>query len=153
MTVDVQFALQQPAPLKTAQIVEWATCVIEQMSSEEGPVSTCVRIVEAAESHRLNAQYRGIDKPTNVLSFAAGTRDPDTGEWFLGDVVICDPVVRQEAQEQGKSLRDHYAHMVVHGMLHLFGYDHVDPREAGEMEDAEREILGRIGVADPYGDG
>ena len=74
---------------------------------------------------------------------------PD-GEKILGDIVICDPVVRQESQSQDKRVQDHYLHMVVHGMLHLYGYDHVDPAEADVMEDLEREILGGLGVADPY---
>ena len=153
MAVDVQFALRGSPPLAPEQIAGWADSVLERMGEERTAVDACIRIVGEAESKRLNATYRGVDKPTNVLSFPSGATDPHTGGKALGDIIICDPVVRREAQDQGKRLRDHYAHMVVHGMLHLFGYDHVDPLEADSMEDTEREILGRFGIADPYGVG
>jgi probable rRNA maturation factor len=149
VAVDVQFATTRPTELEEAGIAGWAERVIRRMGDDPASVEACIRIVEEKESKTLNRDYRGQDKPTNVLSFPAELIVPD-GEKVLGDVVICDPVVRQESQAQHKRVQDHYLHMVVHGMLHLYGHDHIDPVEAGVMEDLEREILGGLGVADPY---
>ena len=147
--IDVQFAIEPPSALNAAIMVGWAETVIRRMGDDPAAASACIRVVEEIESQSLNRDYRGQDKPTNVLSFPADVMVPE-GEKILGDIVICDPVVRQESQSQGKRVQDHYLHMVVHGMLHLYGYDHVDPAEADVMEDLEREILGGLGVADPY---
>jgi probable rRNA maturation factor len=149
VAVDVQFATNRPAELEDAEIVGGAESVIRRMGDDPAAVEACIRIVEESESEALNRDYRDHNKPTNVLSFPAELVVPD-GERVLGDIVICDPVVRQEAQAQDKRVHDHYLHMVVHGMLHLYGYDHIDPAEADAMEDLEREILGGLGVADPY---
>jgi probable rRNA maturation factor len=111
--------------------------------------SLCVRVVGNAESHRLNEGYRGKAKPTNVLSFPASPEQLRY-EGALGDLVICAPVVAREAREQGKPLPAHWAHMVVHGTLHLLGYDHEEPRAAGRMERLEVAILQRLGFHDPY---
>ncbi len=108
-----------------------------------------IRIVDEAESQQLNRDFRGKDKPTNVLSFPAD----DTGFLpydYLGDLVICAPVVEREAREQGKERIAHWAHMVVHGMLHLQGYDHEDDAQAAIMEALEIEILGMLGHTNPY---
>jgi probable rRNA maturation factor len=107
-------------------------------------------VVGAAESRRLNARYRGKDKPTNVLSFPpaplpAGDLRP------LGDLVICAQVVRSEARQQRKPLEAHWAHLVVHGALHLIGYDHEREAEAKRMERREVAVLRRLGYANPYG--
>ena len=108
-----------------------------------------IRIVDEAESRQLNQQYRGKDRPTNVLSFAAD--DSAYLEYVhLGDLVICAPVVEREASEQGKDVLAHWSHMVVHGMLHLQGYDHDRDDEAGAMEALETEILTRLGFPAPY---
>lgn len=147
--VDVQFAATSPGELDESSLADWAEKVIRRMGDEPAGVVACIRIVDENEARSLNRDYRDKDKPTNVLSFPAGLVVPE-GEKVLGDVVICDPVVRQESQSQEKSVQDHYLHMVVHGMLHLYGFDHVDPAEADVMEDLEREILGELGVADPY---
>lgn len=108
-----------------------------------------IRIVDEREGLAMNRHYRGRDYATNVLSFPAelpeGVDLP-----ILGDIVICAPVVAREAQEQGKPLNAHYAHLTVHGVLHLLGLDHEDPREAEAMELLERRILAGLGVADPY---
>ncbi|MDH5823854.1 rRNA maturation RNase YbeY [Luteimonas sp. RD2P54] len=112
-----------------------------------------VRVVGAAEGRALNRHYRGRDYATNVLSFPAelpeglpeGVRLP-----LLGDLVICAPVVAREARQQGKAPAAHYAHLTVHGTLHLLGWNHEDPREAECMEQLEREILAGLGIADPY---
>lgn len=113
-----------------------------------------VRIVGAAESRALNRRYRGKDRPTNVLSFpgdplpGALSRERERGE--LGDVVVCAPVVNREAREQGKSPAAHWAHMVVHGVLHLRGFDHIRAPDAKVMETRERAILARLSFPDPY---
>jgi probable rRNA maturation factor len=109
----------------------------------------CIRIVGPAESRRLNRQYRGKDKPTNVLSFPASGAGRELGG-ELGDVVICASVVGREAREQGKPRPAHWAHMVVHGVLHLHGYDHERPRGARLMEGLEVEILRGLGYQNPY---
>ncbi len=108
-----------------------------------------VRIVDEEESRQLNHDFRGKDRPTNVLSFPFEGPEHLPAE-SLGDLVICAPVVEREAQEQGKTLEAHWAHMVLHGMLHLRGYDHQDDAEAEEMEALERQMLARLGFADPY---
>ena len=103
-----------------------------------------VRIVGARESQALNRRFRGKDKPTNVLSF------PYEEPGVLGDLVVCAPVVNREAREQGKARAAHWAHMVVHGVLHLRGFDHIRNAEARVMESRERAILARLSFPDPY---
>jgi len=116
-----------------------------------------LRVVGAAESRRLNRTFRGRDYATNVLSFAyepaRAARSPRRRARLAavcGDIVLCHPVIRREARAQGKTLAAHYAHLVVHGMLHLRGMDHARARAAERMERAEIRILRRLGVADPY---
>lgn len=115
-----------------------------------------LRIVDEAESAELNRRYRGKPGPTNVLAFpAGGFAAPLTDEIAdetlpLGDVVVCGPVVEREAAEQSKPAFAHWAHIVVHGALHLIGYDHVSSAEAELMESRERDLLGVLGIADPY---
>jgi probable rRNA maturation factor len=103
-----------------------------------------LRIVGPAESRALNRRYRKKDKPTNVLSF------PYDDPGLLGDIVICAAVVNREAREQGKRREAHWAHMVVHGVLHLLGFDHIRPADAKVMERRERAILARLSFPDPY---
>ncbi|HEY5808389.1 MAG TPA: rRNA maturation RNase YbeY [Povalibacter sp.] len=114
-----------------------------------------IRVVGAAESKRLNSAWRGKDKPTNVLSFPSGLADrqlPAAEDAIpLGDLVICASVVAREAREQGKTPQAHWAHMVVHGVLHLLGYDHEVDREAEIMEAREVTLLAGLGYANPYG--
>lgn len=107
-----------------------------------------VRLVARPESRRLNAQWRGKDKPTNVLSFPAPAAPLASS--LLGDLVICGPVVREEARAQRKRLDAHWAHLVVHGALHLAGYDHEDDADARRMERREIAVLRRFGIANPY---
>ena len=109
------------------------------------------RFVGDDESRNLNHQYRGKDKPTNVLSFPFES-PPGIEMPLLGDLVICAPVISREATEQGKTVENHYAHMIVHGILHLLGYDHIDDAEAQEMEALEIRILAELGIDDPYQD-
>jgi probable rRNA maturation factor len=105
--------------------------------------------VDTKEACSLNRHYRGKDYATNVLSFPADL-PPEMQVPLLGDLVICAPVVAKEAAEQGKSLAAHYAHLTIHGVLHLLGLDHEDEREAEAMERIERELLADLGYADPY---
>ena len=147
MIIDLQIACEQESGLPTAeQIEQWATAAVQPQSDE---VEMTVRIVDEAESHALNLNYRGKDRPTNVLSFPFEC--PDEVELpLLGDLVICRQVVEREAQEQDKPLMAHWAHMVVHGSLHLLGYDHIEDDEAEEMESLETQIMTERGFADPY---
>lgn len=110
-----------------------------------------VRIVDAEEGRALNQRWRERDRPTNVLSFPADL-PPELELPLLGDLVLCAPVVLREAAEQGKRVEDHWAHLVIHGVLHLLGMDHQDDAEAEEMEQREREILAALGIGDPYAD-
>ncbi len=107
-----------------------------------------IRVVGRAESRALNLQYRGKDEATNVLSFSAENDYLDYD--CLGDLVICAPIVEQEARQQGKSLPAHWAHMVIHGMLHIQGYDHQNTDEADKMESLEARILSTLGYTNPY---
>ena len=113
------------------------------------PFELTVRLVTCEESQQLNAQYRGKDKPTNVLSFPFEV--PEGIELdLLGDLIICVPVVEQEAKEQNKALTAHWAHMVIHGCLHLLGFDHIEDDEADEMEALETKIITALGFPAPY---
>jgi probable rRNA maturation factor len=108
-----------------------------------------VQVVGPAQSRKLNAHYRQRDKPTNVLSFPASPM-PDVSPSPLGDLVVCPQVLRAEAREQGKSLRAHWAHLIVHGVLHLIDYDHERPADARRMERREIAVLRRLGFDNPY---
>lgn len=126
----------------------WATAAVGQQR-EEAEIS--LLIVDEAEGAELNQQWRNKNGPTNVLSFPSDL-PAELGLPLLGDLVICAPVVAKEALEQKKSLSSHWAHMVVHGTLHLLGFDHIDDDQAEEMESLETDILARIGYPDPYQD-
>jgi probable rRNA maturation factor len=154
MPVDVQLATDIATPDATA-IQQWAQAVLNGVpTAGSRPVhagEVCVRVVDEHESRRLNRDYRQQDAPTNVLSFPAAIDLPDVLVW--GDVVVCAPVVQGEAAAQGKQYEDHFAHMVVHGVLHLLGYDHQGAAEAAAMEQLEIRILDGLGLSDPYGEG
>jgi len=109
-----------------------------------------IRVVDAAESAALNLRFRGKQGPTNVLSFPFESPPGMPPIDLIGDLVICAPMVERESREQGKSLDAHWAHMVVHGILHLLGYDHLDDSEAAEMEGLETRILCGLGFPHPY---
>jgi probable rRNA maturation factor len=158
LRVDVQTRVRSWAP-RARDIAGWAGTAIGRRAV--GGVLG-VRVVGAAESRRLNARYRGKDKPTNVLSFppaplpgrangvsAVGGRQGAESR-PLGDLVICAQVVRSEAREQGKPLEAHWAHLVVHGALHLIGYDHERDADAKRMERREIAVLRRLGFTNPY---
>jgi probable rRNA maturation factor len=121
-------------------------------AAARGAMLVTLRLVGAAEGRRLNRAFRGRDYATNVLTFTYGRTRARRGAARLlhGDIVLCHPVIAREARAQGKSLIAHYAHLAVHGMLHLRDADHERPREAARMERAEARILRRLGFADPY---
>jgi probable rRNA maturation factor len=151
LQLDVQIAVEKENNLPTEeQLNQWVRVALMKRTKHEEPELT-IRIVDEAESQELNNDYRGKDKPTNVLSFPfeAPAHVPIP---LLGDLIICKQVVEREAIEQGKSLTSHWAHMTVHGCLHLLGYDHIEDEEAEEMEAIERTVMNELGFEDPYRD-
>ena len=149
--VDVQKACDDDTVPNTTTVASWVVRAVEA-SGSTGVSEVSVRIVAAAEIQALNKQYRGKDKPTNVLSFPAGKVSglPADIPVALGDIVICASVVHDEAAAQRKALEAHWAHMLVHGTLHLLGFDHDSDADAAEMEALETRILSDHGLADPY---
>ncbi|MBT0721641.1 rRNA maturation RNase YbeY [Tatumella sp. TA1] len=129
------------------QFHRWLTAAVSPFQAIS---EVTIRLVDEAESHELNHTWRGKDKPTNVLSFPFEAPPGIEDFPLLGDLIICRQVVEQEAVEQQKSLEAHWAHMVIHGSLHLLGYDHIDDDEAEEMEALETEIMLALGYPDPY---
>ena len=149
VTLEVQRALEDDGTLpEDERFCSWVETALAQWSE---PVELVIRLVDETESRQLNRTYRGKDRPTNVLSFPFEA-PPEVPVPLLGDLVICAPVVAREAREQGKALQAHWAHMVIHGLLHLLGYDHETEEEAQSMESRERELLARLHFPDPYDD-
>lgn len=149
LQLDVQLAVEKDNDLPSAeQLNQWATAALLKRTDHEEPELT-IRIVDEAESQELNSEYRGKDKPTNVLSFPfeAPAHVPIP---LLGDLIVCKQVVEREAVEQDKTLTAHWAHMIVHGCLHLLGFDHIEDEEAEEMEGIERIVMKDLGFDDPY---
>ncbi len=146
LELDVSYAARLPWVPSTRQLAKWADAALAPMRRS---VVLSVRIVGKARSRSLNAHYRHKDKPTNVLSFSGAGSAPD-GRLYLGELVICAPVVAHEALAQGKTLKSHWAHMTVHGVLHLHGFDHERRAEAAKMAAREIQILDRLGFSDPY---
>jgi len=148
--VDLQRRVRGWSPPR-ATLVLWTSAALGRRAANH---EVGVRVVGRAESRRLNARYRGKDHATNVLSFPASPMpaalaNGDAGR-PLGDLVICPPVLRDEAREQRKTLRAHWAHLVVHGALHLIGYDHERDADARRMERREIAVLRRLGFTNPY---
>lgn len=145
LTVDMQRAIEVPGVPEDVEFERWA----QTAWLGEHPSEVTIRIVASDESADLNSQYRGKSGPTNVLSFPfeapAGITVP-----LAGDLIICAPVVEKEATEQQKTLTEHWAHMVVHGMLHLQGYDHIENNDAEVMEALEIRLLAQLGFSNPY---
>jgi len=141
LSLSVQFASDADDLPSRAQVRRWVAAALEH------DAEITVRIVDADEAQALNQDYRKKGYVPNVLTFEYGEISPGV---LGGDVVICAPVVEREAREQGKPLKDHYAHMTVHGVLHLQGYDHLDPVEADIMESREAVILKRFHIPNPY---
>lgn len=125
------------------------SCVRAAVAGHCDEAEVTLRVVDRAESQALNLRWRGLDRPTNVLSFPM-SGVPDVAPALLGDIAICAPLVQEEAAAQGKTQDAHWAHLVVHGVLHLLGFDHDVAAEADTMESHERRALARLGYSDPY---
>jgi probable rRNA maturation factor len=152
LDVSVSYALPRAGLPAATSFRRWIAAALAGRIRE---ADLAVRLVDAKEGRALNRHYRGRDYATNVLSFPAdiadGVKLPKGVKMpLLGDLVLCAPVIAREAREQKKPLAAHYAHLAVHGTLHLLGWDHEDVREAECMEALEREILAGLGIADPY---
>ncbi|MCQ4311231.1 rRNA maturation RNase YbeY [Pseudomonas stutzeri] len=151
--LDLQCASNGAVP-DEAELRRWCELALHQRTADS---ELTIRLVDEAEGRELNRDYRDKDYATNVLSFPADVPDGPGGVPMLdipllGDLVICVPVVEREATEQGKALQAHWAHLVIHGCLHLLGYDHLEDDEAEEMESLERQLLAELGHPDPYAD-
>lgn len=145
--VDIQWASSEPVP-DEKDIRNWIAAALRDRSAQES-VEISVRLVDSDEMAALNNSYRGKPGPTNVLSFPASL-PAELDLPLLGDIVICAPVVIAEAAQQGKTARAHWAHMAVHGTLHLLGYDHVEEQDAVLMEALESTILSELNISCPY---
>jgi probable rRNA maturation factor len=156
VSVEVQFATGETLVPDRKRIAGYVRHAVRFARPDDtGAIEIVVRIVDEDESRSLNRQFRKIDKATNVLAFPS--EDPElsglhkeTADLSLGDLVICAPLVLREAADQSKSADDHWAHLLVHGTLHLLGYDHMDEPDAQEMEALELSILAARGIDDPY---
>lgn len=146
LDLDLQLATESQNLPSQSDFELWARTSIGN-SMEQAELT--IRLVDSEESQQLNRDYRGKDKPTNVLSFPFEA-PPGITLPLLGDLVICVSVVENEAREQHKPLQAHWAHMVVHGCLHLLGYDHIEDAEAEEMESLETQLIESLGFTDPY---
>lgn len=146
IVVDLQVACKDNHLPDEKQFKLWVNTALQPYNKS---FELTIRLVESSESQQLNHQYRNRNTPTNVLSFPFEL--PEGIELdLLGDLVICAEVVEQEAKQQNKSLTDHWAHMVIHGCLHLLGFDHINENDADEMETLETQLLFSLGIADPY---
>jgi probable rRNA maturation factor len=153
--VEIQRETNVTLPADDA-VIAWVGAVLDSVPRANsapdalpaGLGAVCIRFVDDAESASLNAAYRRKQGATNVLSFPAELDLPDFRVW--GDLVIAAPLVAREAQDQHKPMHDHCAHLIVHGVLHLLGYDHEEASEADRFEDLERGVLARFGISDPY---
>lgn len=148
LELDLQLATDGQHP-DAALLRRWCELALRQRTADS---ELTIRLVDEAEGRELNHTWRHKDYATNVLSFPADVPEGILDIPLLGDMVICVPVVEREAAEQGKTPEAHWAHLVIHGCLHLLGYDHIEEDEALEMEDLERQLLAELGHADPYAD-
>lgn len=145
--IDLQIACEAKELPSLELFQRWTESALTAVTDEEFELT--IRLVTIEESQQLNSQYRQKDKPTNVLSFPFEV--PEGIELnLLGDLVVCVQVVEQEAKEQSKRLFDHWAHMIIHGCLHLLGYDHINDADADEMETLEIKILAQLSIDNPY---
>ncbi|KTD20790.1 metal-dependent hydrolase [Legionella lansingensis] len=146
--IDVQFACKAAIPVERNLLISWAQLpLIEHMDAAE----LTLRLVDQEEIRQLNRTYRKKDKPTNVLAFPSTIPDNIELEYpLLGDVIICPAILEKESIEQDKPLKEHWAHIVVHGILHLLGYDHIEENDAEIMQTLEIQLLKKLGFANPY---
>ncbi len=144
--INVQYAIDIPDLPTEDKIKYWVNTSLENLADN---AELTLRIVDEQEGKQLNEQWRKSSGPTNVLSFSYND-DVGTGTGLHGDIVVCAPVIAREADEQCKSLDAHWAHIVIHGVLHLLGYDHNESKEAEEMENLEKNILDKLGFPHPY---
>lgn len=147
VTLDTQVASTSQQLPHPEQLHRWCTLALRQRNN---PSELTIRLVDEAEARTLNQRWRDKDYATNVLSFVADIPDGILDIPLLGDLVICAPVIERQALEQNKPLTAHWAHMVIHGCLHLLGYDHIEDDDAEEMELLEQQLLAELGYADPY---
>lgn len=147
-TVDIQHEEEPPSPLTDIELTQWA---ITALSLFKPTGELTIRIVNPEEIRQLNYQYRQKDKPTNVLSFPCELpQHIELPTPLFGDIIICNEVIKKEAASQDKSYRAHFAHIVVHGVLHLLGFDHIREEDAQIMEPHEINILNQLGFSNPY---
>ncbi len=152
LDIDLQQACEDYQTPSLEQFSQWVAQALQKANfdvPEDMPVEMTLRLVDTYESRELNRTYRDKNHPTNVLSFPFETPE-DIPLVLLGDLVICAPVVEHEAAEQHKTTEAHWAHMVIHGTLHLLGYDHIEEQDADVMEALEVQTLAELGYADPY---
>jgi len=148
LDVSVGYAASRKGVPASASFRRWIEAALKGARRRKA-TEVSVRIVDTEEGQALNLQYRGRDYATNVLSFPVEL-PPGVDLPLIGDLVICAPVVAREAAEQGKKPADHWAHLTIHGTLHLLGYDHIDEAEAEAMEALETRVLAGLGISDPY---
>jgi probable rRNA maturation factor len=146
LELEVSYASRRPWVPGRQLLTRWAAAAL---AGPRKQWALSIHVVGAARSRSLNARYRSLQRPTNVLSFAGAGSAPD-GRFFLGELVICAPVVALEARVQHKTLEAHWAHITIHGVLHLLGFDHERRAEAEKMASREVQILDRLGISDPY---
>jgi probable rRNA maturation factor len=150
-------ACWQEAPDAESIIQRAIAAAAESVDADVGDAELAVMLTDDSGIRTLNGNWRGIDKPTNVLSFPAlqptGARKPGDAPRMLGDIAIAYQTTRREADEEQKPFRHHLSHLAVHGFLHLIGYDHEKDADAEAMEALEIEILAQLGIPDPYADG
>jgi len=149
--VDVQLAADDESVPTAEDMALWVNRTLSAADASS-VAEVSVRVVDATEMRRLNMEFRDQDKATNVLSFPTGDLDglPADAQLPLGDIVVCAAVVADEAEQQGKPVGEHWAHMIVHGTLHLLGFDHENDSDAADMEGLEIQILADHGIANPY---
>jgi len=148
LTLAVGYAVPRAGLPAATSFRRWVEAALRGAKRRKA-AELAIRIVGTDEGRALNRDYRGKDYATNVLSFPVEL-PPGVALPLIGDLAICAPVVQREAAEQGKAVRDHWAHLTIHGVLHLLGHDHVDERDATVMEALETRVLAGLGIADPY---
>ncbi len=153
LELDIQNTVDSSKLPVSENMQNWVAALLKTIDAKFERPEITIRIVSTEESRQLNLDYRGKDKPTNVLSFPFEAPEmipaEELGE-FLGDLVICEEVLEGEAKQQNKSIQSHWAHLIIHGVLHLLGYDHIKEQQAEEMELLELVVMKELGFEDPY---